>query len=69
MYHLFKVKGVSNKVVSREKEKEFEIFLTFFRKPIAWLVKEIERKTLRGLESSGNKLSLAIGLILLAYFL
>ena len=69
MYHLFKVKGVSNKVVSRENEKEFEIFLTFFCKPIAWLVKEIERKTLRGLESSGNKLSRAIGPILLGYFL
>ena len=42
---------------------------TFFWKPIAWLVKEIDRKTLRGLESFGNKLSRAIGPILLAYFL
>ena len=69
MYHLFKVKGVANKVVNCENEKEIEIFRTFFCKPIAWLVKEIDRKTLRGLESSGNKLSRAIGPILLGYFL
>ena len=50
-------------------EKEIKIFQTFFCKPIAWLVKEKDRKTLGGLESSGNKFSHAIGPILLAYFL
>ena len=50
-------------------EKELEIFLTFFCKVIAWLIKEINRKTLGGLESSGNKLSNAISLSLLAYFI
>ena len=69
MSHLFKAKGVANKLVSCENEKEIEIFRTFFRKPIAWLVKEIDRKTLGGLESSGNKLSHEISLIFLAYFI
>ena len=49
-------------------EKELEIFEVFFRKVIAWLIKEINRETLGGLESSGNKLSNAISLSLLAYF-
>ena len=45
------------------------IFKFFFCKHIAQLAKELERKTLGGLESSGNKLFRAIGLIILAYFI
>ena len=62
-------RGIEQSYMSWKTESLKFFLKVFFHKLTARLVNELDRKTLGGLESSGNKLSRKINPILLAYFL